>query len=526
MCTDSSSGQILGHQHWISGPIPSNSLHLLSCAQIIIVNQERVVDAPSCCVVLFLPHLVLLVSDADRISLLLVRNVHTSCGKERASVRVPEPPADWAAWVEEAVVLFLLVHQLHHSLDHHPVCPENFYTSNSLFFINQIYVKRLQPIRQRITIIRFALDVSSSATLSSTSLKHNSASDAGFLIALTSVVNAVPAVENADQCFDHCSFVWVPQSSPWRTHRFPVATKFFSLVCLFWMYNVSYPLLSWSETSLLPFFASWLTDPRALFTLATWSHGSSLLAVKCTNIQFSLSFIVHFAAIGCCVEIICSWTIGVCQKMVCRMTGSQAQESTTRGFGNGAQVFCWSSHRSVLPFTKKLMSASVRLALSVLLKLAQVRIALLETDVCICHSGKTYTWLLGGEISRSLPLSDISLTTSPFVTDIVFQVELFWFFVSVLFFWVNKKLMFVLVDVRPLMWLSLATCLTGTHQSLHLTVSSWVDISITRPSYCFESPSKLFVPAGPLLLPTFDWSVPNFTPWPSHSDCANLCCHS
>ena len=75
---------------------------------------------------------------------------------------------------------------------------------------------------------------------------------------------------------------------------------------------------------------------------------------------------------------------------------SPAPESTTRGFGNGGP--------------------------SVLFNLAQVRIALLEEiDVCICQAGKTYTWLLGGEISRSLPLSAITLTTTAFATDIVFQ---------------------------------------------------------------------------------------------------------
>ena len=55
---------------------------------------------------------------------------------------------------------------------------------------------------------------------------------------------------------------------------------------------------------------------------------------------------------------------------------------------------------------------------SVLLKLAQVRIALLEEiDACICQAGRTYTWLLDGEISRSLPLRAISLTTTAFVTN-------------------------------------------------------------------------------------------------------------
>ena len=56
--------------------------------------------------------------------------------------------------------------------------------------------------------------------------------------------------------------------------------------------------------------------------------------------------------------------------------------------------------------------------------------------------------------------------------------------------------MIVLVDVDPLMRLNLAMCLTGTPQSPSLTVFSWVDVSITRTTYCFESLSKLFILAG------------------------------
>ena len=50
VCSDSSCGQILAHQHCISLVLsqPSRSIHLLSCAQIKIVNHERVVDAPDC----------------------------------------------------------------------------------------------------------------------------------------------------------------------------------------------------------------------------------------------------------------------------------------------------------------------------------------------------------------------------------------------------------------------------------------------------------------------------------------------
>ena len=123
MCTDSSSGQILTHQHCISGHVPPNSLHLLSCAQITIVNHERVVNAPSRHMLFsFLPHPALLVCDAHQISLLLVRNVHTSCGKGCASIRSPELPAYWEAWVEVLVELSLLVRRLLLYLDSFPVC--------------------------------------------------------------------------------------------------------------------------------------------------------------------------------------------------------------------------------------------------------------------------------------------------------------------------------------------------------------------------------------------------------------------
>ena len=66
MCMDSSSGQILAQQHCICGLIPSNSFHLLSCAQTTIFNDERVVDAPGCHV-LFSFFLILSCSSATRI---------------------------------------------------------------------------------------------------------------------------------------------------------------------------------------------------------------------------------------------------------------------------------------------------------------------------------------------------------------------------------------------------------------------------------------------------------------------------
>ena len=105
---------------FLQGLIPSNSLHLFSCAQITIVNHERAVDAPSC-YVLFSFFLILSCSSAMRIgSPCSSYAMYKGC----ASVRVPEPPADWEAWVEVAVKLFVLVQQLLLSLDHHPVCPQ------------------------------------------------------------------------------------------------------------------------------------------------------------------------------------------------------------------------------------------------------------------------------------------------------------------------------------------------------------------------------------------------------------------
>ena len=74
----------------------------------------------------------------------------------------------------------------------------------------------------------FALDISTSATLSGTSLTHNSGTTfrSWVSIGLTGVVNAIFVGENAEQCFDHWSFAGVPPSGPKRTHRFPVATIF------------------------------------------------------------------------------------------------------------------------------------------------------------------------------------------------------------------------------------------------------------------------------------------------------------
>ena len=121
--------------------------------------------------------------------------------------------------------------QLPLSLDPRPICPRILLHGQTLCSSSSTKCssKRLQPIRQRITPHRictrhFPLLLPFQAT----SLTHNSGTTfrSWVTIGLTSVVNAIPAGENADQCFDHCSFAGVPPSGPRRTHLFPVATIF------------------------------------------------------------------------------------------------------------------------------------------------------------------------------------------------------------------------------------------------------------------------------------------------------------
>ena len=130
----------------------------------------------------------------------------------------------------------------------HPVCPRVLLRAQlSVLHHQPTFVKRLQPIKQRFTLTGFALDISTSATLSTTSLTHNSGTTfrSWVSIGLTGVVNAIPAGENADQRFDHCSFAVVPPSSPRRTHRFPVATTLSHwIVCSGCKTCMSFPLLS------------------------------------------------------------------------------------------------------------------------------------------------------------------------------------------------------------------------------------------------------------------------------------------
>ena len=82
------------------------------------------------------------------------------------------------------------------------------------------------------------------------------------------------------------------------------------------MRDMSFPLLSWSKTSLLPVFNIWLTDPRAFFTLATWK----VMDLRCwpSSVQTSNFYLSFIATIGCCVKIIGSWTAGLCHRMVCQ----------------------------------------------------------------------------------------------------------------------------------------------------------------------------------------------------------------
>ena len=159
------------------------------------------------------------------------------------------------------------------------------------------------------------------------------------------------------------------------------------------MWEVSCPLISGSTTSLFPFF----TNPQAFFNSDNLkSHRYTLLAVKCANVQFSLSFVKHFAAIGCCVEIICSWPIGPCQLIV-------------------SQPLAWLflQHLSRKPKSKQRSP-------TVLLKIAQVRIHIVgEIDACMCQAGKrTIDFLPDRFLVRFHNATN--LTKASFVTDTVF----------------------------------------------------------------------------------------------------------
>ena len=313
------------------------------------------------CVALFLPHLVLLVCDAHRISLLLVRNVHTSCGKGCASVRVPDPPADWCAWVEVPVELFLLVQQLPLSLLVIILyVTVNFYTINSLFFIiNQIFLNGCSQPSNGTPKTGFALDISTSVTLSGTSLTHNSGTTfrSWLSIGLTSVVNAIPVGEDADQAFDHSSLAEVQPSGPRRTHRFPVAAIFSHWfvcsgckTCLFHFYLDQKQTCSRSSP-----FGLLIPEPSSLWQL----EKSWIIAVGRQVCKHPIFFVLHCTL--CYHRLLC---------------------------GNHLLL----NHRTV---TKDDLSTN---------RLACRFLQLLN------RQPEAYTRLLGGEISRSLPLSAISLT--------------------------------------------------------------------------------------------------------------------
>ena len=134
---------------------------------------------------------------------------------------------------------------------------------------------------------------------------------------------------------------------------------------------------------------------------------------------------------------------------------------------------CWSSHKSVLPFSKKLMSGSVKLE-NVHLASWWWDFAFVSTACHQLHNNCICNW-------HRLPKRLVLIANNPMLCHCHRSSSS----------GSTKNLMFVLVDVDLLMRLSLATCLTETHQPPSLTVFSWVDVSITRTTYCFESRSKI-----------------------------------
>ena len=194
MCTDSSSGQSLAHQHCISGLIPSNSLHLLSCAQITIVNHERVVDAPSCHVLLSFV-LILSCSSAMRIgSTCSSYAMYTPAAVRdvRQFVFLILLPTG-KPWVEVAVSSFSLCkNSLSLPLDHQPVCLR-------LLLHEQLSVLHHQPHFRQTVAANQATD-HPSQDLHSTFPSHNSGTNfrSWVSIGLTGVVNAIPAGEHED----------------------------------------------------------------------------------------------------------------------------------------------------------------------------------------------------------------------------------------------------------------------------------------------------------------------------------------
>ena len=116
------------------------------------------------------------------------------------------------------------------SLDHHPVCHPYTFTRATLCCSSSTKFSSngCSQSGNGSPLTGFALDISTSATLSGTSLTRNSGTTfrSWVSIGLTGVVNAIFVGENADQCFDHCSFAGVPPPGPRRTHRFPVGTIF------------------------------------------------------------------------------------------------------------------------------------------------------------------------------------------------------------------------------------------------------------------------------------------------------------
>ena len=207
----------------------------------------------------------------------------------------------------------------------------------------------------------------------------------------------------------------------------------------------------------------------------------------------------HFATIGCCVKTSCSWTIGLCQRMVCQPIHWHDGFSSSWIDNQGLWQRCPSG----------------------LLKLAQVRIALLEEiDVCICQAGKTSTWLLGGEISRSLPLSATTLTTTnghrvAGRTVLIPNNPVLCHFLL----WSNKEFDVCLgwclsshaVEFGNMF--DRNTPVTVSHGFLLSRRFHHENIILLRVTF------QIVHSCCPLLLPTFAWSVPTFTVWPPLFDC-------
>ena len=181
--------------------------------------------------------------------------------------------------------------------------PVYFYTRNSLFFIiKQIFVKRLQPIRQRITPHRICT-------------RHFYFCHTFRHILDAQLWNNLPQLgfNLAYRCRKRYPWVWKCGSvlrslliCGNATIRYKTYTPF--LVSTTFSHRI---VGSVCKTSL---FHCYLDQKQACSRPSPFGllipepfHSGSLKGHDrqiCKNIQFPLSFIIHFATVGCCVEII------------------------------------------------------------------------------------------------------------------------------------------------------------------------------------------------------------------------------